>query len=183
MIKTVHKRKITSQNTRKHLWNGHGTFRKCHERWTVSDGARYATIMLYRINSLKSFPNHVHGTITFQTKETLYIFFTIQSLNLIKLWTVVRYMTRSWWISLLIKSFDQRVINIQRNLRAAFYELKSRKTKYLSTPSQFIKETKSFENNKRSDTVCSHPHELMDYQLQMYLVKETEWKLFGIIVF
>jgi hypothetical protein len=41
------------------------------------------------------------------------------------------------------------------------------------------KGTKSFENNKRSDTVFSHPHELMDYQLQMYLVK----KLFGAILF
>jgi hypothetical protein len=41
-------------------------------------------------------------------------------------------------MNIIIKSFDQRFINIQKNLNVDFCELKSRKTKYLSTPSQFI---------------------------------------------
>ena len=38
----------------------------------VSDGERYATIILYKINGLKRLQNHVHVHVS-KTKETLYI--------------------------------------------------------------------------------------------------------------
>ena len=44
------------------------TVRNGQERWTVRDGERYETIILYKINGQKRLQNHVHGAFTVRSR-------------------------------------------------------------------------------------------------------------------
>ena len=50
--------------------NGHGNGRgNGQERWTIRDGERYETIILYKINGQKRLSNHVHGAFTVRSRS------------------------------------------------------------------------------------------------------------------
>jgi hypothetical protein len=63
--KNVIKRSKTLTKRSKTVRNGHGNGQ---ERWTVRDGERYETIILYKTNGLKRLQNNVHGTVTVRSR-------------------------------------------------------------------------------------------------------------------